>query len=438
MASKTRIAITTFAVVVISAVAFTPKIIGLGIHDLTINNLVALIPPQANSQIAIEETSFDNGWFSSTATINATYTPIGMEAIAVDFDFSIKHGPFVSTNNGLRLGIAYAEIKPKIAAALPVFETASAVQFPDTLIELFASFSQSLLIRVTVDPTSHTGTYEEFEFAGLSASFLARADQSAELLINIGQLTIRESRNNLDFTIGGIEVISKSTQINDILAPTSATFSIPSIKSSAPAALTIDNILASSQLSASSNPNAIQLNQRIAMQSIAGDSPLQSFDWQLEIDQMQRQLISDYYDLLTELQTQSQVDAQAAALKINQISQELSLLVFNNPLVINNLVTAKLYDGMHRAELKLRWDGLPMLDNIAALNLNEAIASIDMSLDVSLDFNSVMKSPVAEQVESFINQGFIVIKKDKISVKATLHNSQLILNGEDIPLDQFF
>jgi uncharacterized protein YdgA (DUF945 family) len=61
-----------------------------------------------------------------------------------------------------------------------------------------------------------------------------------------------------------------------------------------------------------------------------------------------------------------------------------------------------------------------------------------MSLDVSLDFNSVMKSPVAEQVESFINQGFIVIKKDKISVKATLHNSQLILNGEDIPLDQFF
>ena len=129
MASKTRIAITTFAVVVISAVAFTPKIIGLGIHDLTINNLVALIPPQANSQITIEETSFDNGWFSSTATINATYTPIGMEAIAVDFDFSIKHGPFVSTNNGLRLGIAYAEIKPKIAAALPVFETASAVQF---------------------------------------------------------------------------------------------------------------------------------------------------------------------------------------------------------------------------------------------------------------------------------------------------------------------
>jgi len=438
MASKTRIAITTFAVVVISAVAFTPKVIGLGIQDLTINNLVALIPPQTNSQLAIGETSFDSGWFGSTAIINAIYTPIGMEPIAVDFDFSIKHGPLLSTNNGLRLGIAYAEITPRIAAALPVFETASTVQFPDTLIELFADFSQSLLIRVTVDPTSHTGIYEEFEFAGLSASFLARADQSAELLINIGQLTIKESRNNLDFTIEGIEVISKSTKITDILAPTSATFSIPSIKSSAPVALAIDNILASSQLRASSNPSAIQLNQRIATQNIAGDSPLQSFDWQLEIDQVQRQLVSDYYNLLSDLQSQSKVDAQAAALKINQISQELSLLVFNNPLVINNLVTAKLYDGMHRAELKLRWDGLPKLGNIAALNLNEAIAAIDMSLDVSLDFNSIMKSPVAEQVESFVNQGFIFIENDKISVKATLRNSQLILNGEDIPLDQFF
>jgi uncharacterized protein YdgA (DUF945 family) len=438
MANKTRIVIAAVSAVAVCAMVFTPKVIGLGIHDLTINNLVALIPPQANSQLTIEESRFDSGWFGSTATINAIYTPIGMEAIAVDFDFSIKHGPFLSTNDGLRLGIAYAEITPKIATALPVFETASAIQFPDTLIELFAGFSQSLLIEITVDPISHTGTYEEFEFAGLSASFLARADQSAELLINIGQLTIRESRNNLDFTIDGMEVISQSTQINDILAPTSATFSIPSIKSSAPVALAIDKILASSQLRASSNPSAIQLNQRIATQSIAGDSPLQSFDWQLEIDQVQRQLISDYYDLLSELQSQSRVDARAAALKINQISQELSLLVFNNPLVINNLVTAKLYGGMHRAELKLRWDGLPKLGNIAALNLNEAIAAIDVSLDVSLDFNSIMKSPVAEQVESFVNQGFIVIDNDKISIKATLQNSQFILNGEDIPLDQFF
>jgi uncharacterized protein YdgA (DUF945 family) len=438
MASKTRIAMTTFAVVVISAVAFIPKVIGLGIHDLTINNLIALIPSEAGSQLAVDETTFNSGWFNSTATVSANYNPFDAESITVDFDFTIKHGPLFLTNDGLRFGIAYAEITPKIADTLPVFGTTIDLNFPDTLLELFAGFDQSLLIAITVEPLSHATNNEEFEFAGLSASFLARADQSAELLVNIGKLSVKENLNNLAFTIDGIDVVSKSTRISDILAPTSATFSIPSIMISAPTALAIDNISASSELRASGNASAVQLTQHIATQSIVGDSPLQSFDWQLELDNVQRQLISDYYDLLSELQTQSDADAQAAALKINQISQELSLLLVNNPLVINNLITANAYDGAHRAELKLRWDGLPKLDNIAQLNMNEAIAALDMSLDIALDLDSVMNSPAAEQLEAYVEQGFIIIKNDKVLIKATLINSQLTLNGEDIPLDQFF
>lgn len=438
MVSKTRIAITAVAVVVISAVVFTPKVIGLGIRDLTTNNLIALIPPEAASQLSIDETTFDSGWFGSSATLSANYTPFGEESITVDFDFTIKHGPLLLTNNGPRLGISYAEITPRIANALPLFETAVELPFPDTLIELFAAFDQSLHIEVTVDPISHATNNEEFEFAGLSASFLARADQSAELFVNIGQLSVKENQNNLDFSIGGIDVISKSTQINDILAPTSATFSIPSIQISTPIALAIDNITASSELRASSNARAVHLTQHIATQSIVGDSPLQSFDWQLELDEVQRQLISDYYDLLSELQTQSGTDAQAAALKVNQIAQELSLLVINNPLVVNNLVSANAYSGEHSADLKLRWAGLPKLDNIAKLNLNEAIAAVDMSFDISLDFDSIMISPAADQVKSFVKQGYIVIEGDRALVNATLNNSQLLLNGEDIPLDQFF
>lgn len=438
MASKTRIAITTAAVVVISAAVFTPKVIGLGIRDLTINNLSALIPPEANSQLVIEETAFDSGWFGSTATVSANYTPFGAEPISVDFNFAIKHGPLLLTNNGPRLGISYAEITPKTADSLPMLGTATDLPFPDTLIELFAGLDQSLLLKVTVEPLSYTSNNEEFEFAGLSASFLAKADQSADLQMNIGQLSVKDSENNLDILVDGVELISKSTQINDILAPTLATFSIPNIEISTPIALTISNLSASSELRASSNASAVHLSQQLATQNIDGDSPLQSFDWQLEIDEVQRRLISDYYNLLSELQTQSSADPQAAALKINQISQEVSLLIINNPLVINNLLNANAYDGAHSVELTLRWDGLPNLSNIARLNLNDAIAAIELSLDISLDYESIMRSPVAEQMKSFAEQGFLVIENNEILVKASLNNSQLILNGEDIPLDQFF
>jgi uncharacterized protein YdgA (DUF945 family) len=61
-----------------------------------------------------------------------------------------------------------------------------------------------------------------------------------------------------------------------------------------------------------------------------------------------------------------------------------------------------------------------------------------MSLDIALDFDSIMRSPAAEQVKAYVEQGFIIIENEKVLVKATLNNSQLTLNGEDIPLDQFF
>jgi len=70
--------------------------------------------------------------------------------------------------------------------------------------------------------------------------------------------------------------------------------------------------------------------------------------------------------------------------------------------------------------------------------MNEAIAALDMSLDIALDFDSIMSSPAAEQVKAYVEQGFIIIENEKVLVKATLNNSQLTLNGEDIPLDQFF
>lgn len=438
MANKTGKIIAAVAIVAISVLVLTPKVIGLGIRDLTTNNLIALLPPEASTQMAINETSFSSGWFASTATLSTDYVVFGTDIITVDFDFSIQHGPLLFTNSGPRLGVAYAEITPKIDETIPAFESASELPFPETLIELFVGFNQSLLIAISVDPINFSGTGEVFNFAGLNASFLARADKSADLSLSIGKLEFRETQNNIDFTIDGLELISKSTQIDDILAPTSATFSIPRIKSTAPIDLTISNITASSELRDSNNPNAIALLQHVATQDIVGDSPLKSFDWQLEIDEVQRRLISDYYDLLSQFQTQSAADPQAAALQINQISQELSLLIANNPLVVNNLVTATVYDGSHRAEMKLRWDGMPALNNIAMLNLKEALAAMNLSLDISLDFDAIMRSPAADQVKSAAEQGFILIENDRILVNATLSNSQLTLNGEDIPLNQFF
>lgn len=438
MASKRRIAIVTLSTIALAAIVFTPKVIGLGIRDLTLNNLIALVPPESDGQLAIDETMFNSGWFRSTATLNADYAPFGTESVNVQFDFNIQHGPLLFTVDGPRLGVAYAQITPKSADGLPLFQSSENLPLPRTVIELFASFDQSLLVSLTVDPISYVESGSTLEFDGLSASLSAMADQSANVSVSMGKLNLTEANSNQNFSVAGMSMTSYSSRLNDVLAPTTASFSIPSIRSSAPIAFELNNLTANSELKASTNPEAIMMVQRVAAESIAGDIPLQSFEWSIEVDEIQRRLVADYYALIAGLQAQSASNPQAAAQNINLISQQLTQLFVNNPLSLRNRLVANVYEGEHSAEVEFKWAGLPSLTNIARLDLNEGLAALNFTLDVALDRAAIMTSPIADQVNVYIQQGYIVPNNDQLTVKASLINSQLLLNGEEIPLENFF
>lgn len=438
MASKSRIAVVTLSTIALAAIVLTPKVIGLGIRDITINNLIALVPPEADSQLAIDESQFDSGWFRSTAVLNADYAPFGAESVNVQLDFSIQHGPLLFTPDGPRLGVAYAQITPKSPEGLPLFESSENLPLPKTVVELYAGFDQSLRVSLAIDPISYSGSGSTLEFAGLNASLSAKADQSADVLLTMGELSVSEAITNQNFTIDGMSLTSYSSQLNDVLAPTTASFSIPSMRSSAPFAFEINNLSANSELKASSNPEAIMMTQSIAATTIEGEIPLQSFEWSIEVDEIQRKLISDYYGLIASLQAQSAANPQAAAQNINLISQQLTQLFVNNPLSLSNRLVAQVYGGAHSAAFELNWAGLPQLINIARLDLNEGLAALNFALDVSLDRNAIMTSPIADQVDAYVQQGYIVLDNDKLTVTASLNNSQLLLNGEKIPLENFF
>ncbi|MFK7863581.1 MAG: DUF945 family protein [Pseudohongiellaceae bacterium] len=439
MASKARIALIAVASLTLAGLVFAPKIIGLGIRDITINSLVALIPPESQDQIAFDEKQFDSGWFGTTATLKASYIPFGTEFIAMDFDFNIQHGPLLFTDDGPRLGITYAKITPKSEAGIPLFDQAKDnLALPNTLVELFAGFDQSLSASLTVDPISYEENGSTLEFSGVSANLAARADQSAEIVIKMGSLAIEESMNNQSLLVTGMEIYTQSSQLNDVLAPSAALFEVSTIKTSGPLSLELSDLSFSSTLKSSTNPDAIMMSQHISAPIIAGDLPLESFEWTLEIDELQRRLMADYSQLIANLQSQAASDPQAAAQNINLVSQQLTQLLINNPLAINNTLDAHIYGGSHRADLELSWEGLPQLNNIARLDLNEGLAALNFSVDISLDAQALSTSPIADQVNAYAQQGFIVSDQDRMLITATLQNSKLVLNGEEILLENFF
>lgn len=440
MANKTRIAFVAVPCLLIAMLVFAPKIIGLGIRDLTINELVALVPPESEGQISFNETNFDSGWFSTTATLNANYSPFGTESLAVNFNFAIQHGPLLFTASGPKLGMAYAQITPSSEDGLPLLAPEDSIPLPNTIIEMFAGFDQSFLISLKVDPVSSVSDAGSvgLQFEGLNASLIANADQSADMSLTMGALAVTESTSGLDLKIDGLNIQSHSSQLNDVLAPSSASLEIPSIKSNAPFSIEMTDLSVSSELMGSANPEAVRMSQHIAVPKISGDLPLESFEWTIEVDELQRRLVSDYYSLIGSLQNQSASDPEAAARSINLISQQLTQLFVNNPLIIKNDLNAQVYGGSHSAEIEFNWAGLPLLNNIARLDLNEGLAALGFSVEVSLDATAIGASPIADQVNAYMQEGYIVLENGRMLITATLEDSMLLLNGEEIPIQNFF
>jgi len=180
------------AVLAVLALALMPKVIGASIERATIDNLIALIPPEAQNQFEIRRDEFSDGWFSSSTTIELIYTPIGTDAIALTMDFDIDHGPLLQTENGLNFGLAYAVIKPSIRNDL--FDIAIAeISFPlpDITLTLLARFDQSLWLNMNVSALSYSDTAGEFNFEGLDANVDVAADQSARFSVQMGEVSVQ-------------------------------------------------------------------------------------------------------------------------------------------------------------------------------------------------------------------------------------------------------
>lgn len=428
------------AVLIVLVLSLMPKVIGAGIERATVDSLIALIPPQTQSQFEIRRNEFKDGWFSSSTTIELIYTPIGTDAIALSMDFEIDHGPLLQTEDGLSIGLAYAVIEPSIRNDM--FDIAIAdISFPlpDITLNLLARFNQSLWLNMNISELSYSDTAGEFSFDGLDANVDVSSDQSAYFSLEMGELSASENTDNSNVLIAGMTVTSSTTQVNDILAQSRAALSIPSVSSTWPLPFSVTDIGVDYGLQSSpAVENFSEIYQTIRIASIESEIPINSFSWLSEIKQLNNELLLDYYRLLSELQNEIDSDAEEVSAEFTELAQELYLLVLQNPLELNNRVEASSYDGDHSADLRVLWAGISTLNSAAELDINEAIAALNMTLEVSLDLEAIMRSPLAGLVDPYVQQGYLTVANGRIMIEGSLQNNILRVNGDELPLDQFF
>jgi uncharacterized protein YdgA (DUF945 family) len=441
MRSNTLKILAAAALLALIALAVMPKVVGVGIEDATVTNLVDLLPLEARDQITITNNRFDGGWFSSTAVMDIAYSPLGAMLgalpITAQIILDIQHGPILFTPNGLEFGLAYAQIIPKLRN-VELESALSQLPFdlPSIDIGLLAGFDQSLRVGLEVAPINYSDSQGHLLFDGLSGSFVSHGDNSAEFSLSVGKLEAQENGSTIGFTLSGIELTSRTSQLNDVLAPSSAILTIPRITSDTPYPFTVDGILVESRLQTSTSGAALtDIYQRLEVASIDSEFPLKSISWTSEINEIQNDLFQRYYDLLTNLQTQISFPSSpdTAGTQMNRLSQELMLVLVQNRLVFNNRIAANAYDGDHSFDLSISWNGLPELDSITGLNMRTAIDALTVKLDLSLDLAAIMRSPAAEMVDPYVQQQYIRIDNGRILLNGSVEDGELVLNGEHSP-----
>ena len=423
-------------VTVVAAAVFliaTPKVIGIGIRDNTVNNLLALLPPESRNQFQIEETEFSNGWFSSQVALEVRYEALGMDEFLLRLDFDISHGPILRTENGFAVGLAYASITPSLEESLQQELQELPFTLPPVSIELYSRFDQSLHVTLDIASLEYDEGDRHLSFGGMNGMLLAQADRSARLSLDMNSMEASDSGTGVGYSLGGFSVSSNTEDMSNILASSAAVLSINELSSTGVAEISVGELQVNSRLQpATQNPGKIDMLQQLSITDVTGEIPLSSLSWESDLLGLESEIFRRYAALTSGLQNQAAVNTQAA-----QLIQEIGLLLIQNPLTFNNQVDVMAYDGDHAIVLDMNWAGLPDVDNLGNLDTNAMLDALEINLDVSLHLDAVMRSPAADMVDPDVQEGYIVVDNGRIRAQATLSGGELTLNGEAVPLDQF-
>ncbi len=430
-------------VLAIGFVAFfgvTPKIIGLGIRDATVTNLINLVPPESQEQLSITETQFNNGWFRSTAIVDIGVTSLDLnEPIGIRLNFDIKHGPFFLTDNGPQFGLAYAQIIPGFNNPdLTKAFTQIPFDLPTTEISMLAAFDQSLEVMLDVSPMEYTQNGTVVSFAGMNGSFIANADLSAQLTLSFGTMLAQDKSSQFGINLAGVEVETNTEQMNNLLAPSTVLLAIPAISSTGPFPFNVSNMSSNSRMQASTIPQAVDIYQNLRVENIESELPVQSLSWTTELNEIQNELFRSYYKLIGEIQSQINSNPNATMATAGQFGEDMAVLLIQNSLVLNNLVQANVYGGDHTVDIQIDWEGIPGRNNLDNPQFKEIANALAIRLEVTLDEAAIMGSQFAQLVDPYVQQGYLNVQNGQISLSAVLANGELTVNGEEVPLDQFF
>ncbi|MEX0618936.1 MAG: DUF945 family protein [Pseudohongiellaceae bacterium] len=427
-------------IIVVIALLVVPGIIGGSIHSATVDSVIELVPPPEQSQVRVTGSAFQRGWFNSTAQLQVEFLPLlemTAEPVTLLLDMDIRHGPVLFTREGLKWGLASADITPTLGG--PGAEELRAEIPTDTPLPvldgyMLAGFDQTLMLGVTLGAYEYSDVQGSIQFGGLDGSITFVGDSLRGFLVETGQLSLDVASEPFDLQIAPSRAESRFEASDQLVAPVSGSMEIPSISSTMPARLSITGMVMESSLNYSS-PQQEQLAARhsIHIDNVEGVVPLSTFSWRTELNDIDRELAEGYYLLAENL---GNVNSQGFGTDVLISNMESNLL--QNPMELISRLQTNAYDGEHRVSIQVNWAGIAgarRFDNVPPAELFEALTA---SVELDVDEMAMGRSPLAGMVTPYIREGILVPENGRILIRGDLHNGTLVVNEQEFPLGDMF
>ncbi len=428
----------TSVILAMAAFATIPFIIGRNVEQAAIANAALLIPPEIQPQIEVHERRYSSGWFSSEAFLDVEYLPFGEQSLRMHLNVKIQHGPVLFTPQGMAFGLIYADIDPQFDSD----EIRQALQelpfaLPDIRMDMQVALNGDLHGALHIAPVSHFDADGLLEFAGTKADFTAYMDGSAEFEVQLGALSAQEYASNFEITMDGISIFASSEQISDIVAQSAVHLSMPRLSSSSPVATQLQDLELETRVQPSLYASEhTDWYQRIQVGHIQSELPLSALNLTTEINETRSDLFRRYYQLIADIQREMNASGGIFTAAVTQSAEEFATLLLQNRIVLNNTLAASAYDGDHTLELRIQWLGLPDLIEIGQLDVNTMLGAADLTFDMALDLDAILRSPLAAMVDTYVQQGYLQLENGRVLMRVEIQDSELSINGQRRALDE--
>lgn len=234
-----------------------------------------------------------------------------------------------------------------------------------------------------------------------------------------------------------MNIRASSAQISDITARSAAYLSMPQLSISSPVAMQLQDLVLETLVQPSLYGNEhTDWYQRIQVGHIQSELPLSALHLTTEINETRSELFRRYYQSMTDIQREMNASGGIVTAAVTQSAEEFVILLLQNRIVLNNTLAATAYDGDHTLELRIQWPGLPDLIEIGQLDVTTIMGAVDLTFDITLGLDAILRSPFAAMVDTYVQQGYLQLENGRVLMRVNIHDSELSINGQRRALDE--